>query len=222
MAVDKLVDSAKLNAALNYEANKIITKGGGTAPLAFDLENEKGFGDYVDAIPSGGGETIYFERHGIMYTENMVIPEKDSGDTTIHPRYVREQFQAATHLKKYIQQYGTPSLDSDYGLFRDCTALEEVWVARATFGSYSFSLCPALKKITLGRVGLAVTSVQSGMFNNVYMTHIETITVYVNASDLSGVPTAVKDRIVPTNSHGAVITYRNYESGDVIATVTVP
>lgn len=51
MAVDKLVDSAKLNAALNYEANKIIAKGGGTAPLAFDFANEKGFGDYIDAIP---------------------------------------------------------------------------------------------------------------------------------------------------------------------------
>ena len=55
MAVDKLVDSSKLDAALNYEASRIIAKGGGTAPLAFDLENEKGFGDYVDAIPSGGG-----------------------------------------------------------------------------------------------------------------------------------------------------------------------
>lgn len=57
MAVDKLVDSAKLNAALDYEASKIIAKGGGTAPLAFDFENEKGFGDYIDAIPSGGGGT---------------------------------------------------------------------------------------------------------------------------------------------------------------------
>lgn len=58
MAVDKLVDSAKLNAALNYEASKIIAKGGGTAPLAFDFANEKGFGDYIDAIPSGGGGTV--------------------------------------------------------------------------------------------------------------------------------------------------------------------
>lgn len=55
MAVDKLVDSSKLNAALDYEASKIIAKGGGTAPLAFDFANEKGFGDYIDAIPSGGG-----------------------------------------------------------------------------------------------------------------------------------------------------------------------
>lgn len=57
MAVDKLVDSSKLNAALDYEARKIIAKGGGTAPLAFDFANEKGFGDYIDAIPSGGGLT---------------------------------------------------------------------------------------------------------------------------------------------------------------------
>lgn len=66
MAVDKLVDSAKLNAALNYEANKIIAKGGGTAPLAFDFENEKGFGDYVDAIPSGGATEVTISGSGAV------------------------------------------------------------------------------------------------------------------------------------------------------------
>ena len=130
-----------------------------------------------------------------MYTENMVIPEKDSGETTITPRYVREHMQGATHLKSYIQQYGTPGADSNYGLFRNCSALEEVWVARPTLSDYSFQYCTALKNITLGRVGMAVTSVNNGVFNNAGMTHIETITVYVNASDLSGVPSAVKDRI---------------------------
>lgn len=66
MAVDRLVDSAKLNAALNYEANKIIAKGGGTAPLTFDLENEKGFGDYVDAIETGTQTAPYVVLTGII------------------------------------------------------------------------------------------------------------------------------------------------------------
>ena len=80
MAVDKLVDSAKLNAALNYEANKIIAKGGGTAPLAFDFENEKGFGDYVDAIPSGGGGGATVIASGTFtgsgYTVNLPVGKK--------------------------------------------------------------------------------------------------------------------------------------------------
>ena len=56
MALDKLVDSTLLDASLAYEAGKLRAKLGSSAQLDFDLANEKGFGDYIDAIPSGGGE----------------------------------------------------------------------------------------------------------------------------------------------------------------------
>lgn len=55
MAVDKAIDSAKLNAALTYEAGRIRAKTGGSANINFDYANEKGFGDAIDAIPTGGG-----------------------------------------------------------------------------------------------------------------------------------------------------------------------
>lgn len=55
MALDKLVDSAQLDAALTYEAGKIRAKLGSSAQISFDLANQKGFGDVIDAIPSGGG-----------------------------------------------------------------------------------------------------------------------------------------------------------------------
>lgn len=57
MAVDKAIDSAKLNATLAYEANRIRAKTGDSDDLAFDFANEKGFGDAIDAIPTGGGIT---------------------------------------------------------------------------------------------------------------------------------------------------------------------
>lgn len=219
MALDKLVDSGQLNSDLGSVADAIRARSGGSGQLAFP----SGFVSEIRAIPSGGEDPVFYERHGIMYRENMVIPEKDSGSTTIGtPRYVREQFQGATHLKSYIQQYGTPATDSTYGLFRQCSSLETVWVARAVFDSYCFEGCSALKTITLGRVGLAVTSVTNNIFNANAMTQIESVTVYVNASDLSGVPSAVKDRITPSHSSGAVVTYKNYESGETIATVSVP
>lgn len=56
MAVDKLVDSGKLDACCAAEAAAIIAKGGGTAPLAYDFTNNKGFADAIEAIPSGGSE----------------------------------------------------------------------------------------------------------------------------------------------------------------------
>ena len=55
MALDKLVDSTKLDAALTYTADRIRLKTGGSADLDFDYEGGTGFGDDVDAIPTGGG-----------------------------------------------------------------------------------------------------------------------------------------------------------------------
>ena len=52
MAYDKVVDSAALDAAMTYTANRIRNKTGGTDQIAWD--SAKGFGDAVDAISSGG------------------------------------------------------------------------------------------------------------------------------------------------------------------------
>lgn len=53
MAFDKVIDSAALDAAMTYTANRIRDKTGGTDQIAWD--SAKGFGDAVDAISSGGG-----------------------------------------------------------------------------------------------------------------------------------------------------------------------
>lgn len=56
MALDKLVNSTVLDAALRYTANRIRAKTGGSENLLFNMseENPKGFGDAVDDIQSGG------------------------------------------------------------------------------------------------------------------------------------------------------------------------
>ena len=53
MAFDKVVDSAALDAAMTYTANRIRNKTGDTNQIIWD--SAKGFGDAVDAISSGGG-----------------------------------------------------------------------------------------------------------------------------------------------------------------------
>ena len=53
MAVDMLVDSTALDAALTATANAIRTKGGTSAQIAFD--DETGFAAAIAALPSGGG-----------------------------------------------------------------------------------------------------------------------------------------------------------------------
>ena len=54
MAVDKLIDSTKLDACCTAEANAIRAKTGGSSQLAYDWANDKGFADAIAAIPSGG------------------------------------------------------------------------------------------------------------------------------------------------------------------------
>ena len=54
MAYDKVVDSAALDAAMTYTANRIRNKTGDTNQIAWD--SAKGFGDAVDAITSGGAD----------------------------------------------------------------------------------------------------------------------------------------------------------------------
>lgn len=53
MAYDKVIDSAQLDAAMSYTANRIRNKTGDTNQIAWN--SAKGFGDAVDAISSGGG-----------------------------------------------------------------------------------------------------------------------------------------------------------------------
>lgn len=59
MAFDKVVDSAVLDAAMTYTANRIRNKTGGTDQIAWD--STKGFGDEVDAI-AGSDEDAIIQR----------------------------------------------------------------------------------------------------------------------------------------------------------------
>ena len=74
MALDKLVDSSKLDAALNYEANRILAKTGGTAPIPFDLVNEKGFGDIIDTITAGGAIEVTQDSEGYIVLSSGTAP----------------------------------------------------------------------------------------------------------------------------------------------------
>ena len=55
MAVDKLIDSSKLDACCTAEANAIRAKTGGSSSITYDWSNSKGFADAIAAISGGGG-----------------------------------------------------------------------------------------------------------------------------------------------------------------------
>lgn len=75
MAYDKVVDSAALDAAMTYTANRIRAKTGDTNQIAWD--SAKGFGDAVDAISSGGGNPfeVFESLQSFKLSNNSTITE---------------------------------------------------------------------------------------------------------------------------------------------------
>lgn len=78
MAYDKVVDSAQLDAAMTYTANRIRNKTGGTDQIMWD--STKGFGDAVDAITTGSSAPESDPREvyqGTRPAEWLRLPDYD-------------------------------------------------------------------------------------------------------------------------------------------------
>ena len=86
MAYDKVVDSAALDAAMTYTANRIRNKTGGTDKIAWD--SAKGFGDAVDAITGGSSAPESDQREvyqGTRPAEWLRLPDYDKvGNNTVY------------------------------------------------------------------------------------------------------------------------------------------
>lgn len=87
MAYDKVVDSAALDAAMTYTANRIRNKTGGTDQITWD--SAKGFGDAVDSISSGGSSAPQSDPRevyqGTRPAEWLRLPDYDKvADRTMY------------------------------------------------------------------------------------------------------------------------------------------
>lgn len=69
---EMLVNSTKLDACLDAEADAIRAKTGGSTDLTFDFANNKGFADAIAAIPSGGSPTYEWKKLA-EYTANESV-----------------------------------------------------------------------------------------------------------------------------------------------------
>ena len=86
MAFDKVVDSAQLDAAMTYTANRIRNKTGDTNQIVWD--SAKGFGDAVDAITTGSSAPESDPREvyqGTRPAEWLRLPDYDKvGNNTVY------------------------------------------------------------------------------------------------------------------------------------------
>lgn len=135
MAVDKLVDSGKLNAALTYEAGRIRAKTGSATNIAFDFANEKGFGDAIDAIPTGGGATL-LASYTVPENVNIVSIDYTSAMDG-YDAYIMEIEGTAAEARLYIcPQLNTTNVKSYSGFTDAGNAFhKKYWVTPFTSAS---------------------------------------------------------------------------------------
>ena len=126
MAVDKLVDSAQLDADLTSVANAIRTKGGTSAQLAFPAD----FVQAIEAISGGGGDNPYLTAEYTATSKN--VPHIYT-DYRFRPKY-------KTELILWVQNagqtgYGGNASNIGYAL----------WLVDGAFPSrnYSFTFASA-------------------------------------------------------------------------------
>lgn len=133
MAVDKLVDSAQLDASMSYEAGRIRAKLGSSAQLYYDPANGKGFGDYIDAIPTG-----------ITPTGTKQISINSNGTTTEDvTNYASAQITVAVPAEEY---YRVPSTGCIYPKVLDITL--EGYSAN-NYGGRRWGYCSEMTEATI-------------------------------------------------------------------------
>lgn len=154
MALDKLVDSAQLDASLSYEAERIRAKLGSSAKLDYDLANGKGFGDYIDVIPAGASiddvVTRVFPTGEVITNATIIYPFAFVG-----PHVTKVYAPYATHVCGWAF-YGCTNLTEVY--LPECVQLNAQptgWLNATGNGNwqrYTFSGCPKLQKVYTPKV----------------------------------------------------------------------
>lgn len=95
---EMLVDSTKLDACLDAEADAIRAKTGDSSDIPFDFANNKGFADAIAAIPSAGSTFTVTTTSYTSVNANKVITHNsglrvgtDSFVMIVHPDSATEQ-----------------------------------------------------------------------------------------------------------------------------------
>ena len=161
MAVDKLVDSAKLDACLDAEADAIRAKTGGSADIPFDYANSKGFADAIAAIPSGGGgmswELIADYTNDAAAEVVMVTIPSGKQDANIY----RVHYKCDTSI-----YYSKCGINSNYGGYSGQTKWDcDVYIVKSVVGTNAVSGTSAAAHysmyaptLTPGTPGLSIAS----------------------------------------------------------------
>lgn len=168
------------------------------------------------------GQTLYYApTTGVPYAPHIVIPRYNVGTKMLYKGCTELLTLTCNGTDKIG---GASSTVCDDG-FRACTSLTTANFPYTTqvgggYCGYFLGECTALENVTFGSIGYPVTEFYNSSnsnyapFKNTTQSTL-TITLYVNASTLAGVPAAVAN-YSPWGATGATVVYRNSTTGEVI------
>lgn len=165
----------------------------------------------------------YWVQGGVPYVKNLTLP-----GTSL--KKINGFFQSAANLETVLS-YATGSLGGGSGsstivnYFRYCSKLKEVNFPYTTgigssYVEYFLGNCTALQTATFGSVGYPVSTFANTNYGQKVFTGTTqsslTITIYVDATTLADIPTAITT-YQPWGATGATVVYRNSTTGEVIS-----
>ena len=172
MAFDKVVDSAALDAAMTYTANRIRNKTGDTNQIVWD--SAKGFGDAVDAITGGGAD---HSAEDAIITRSITGAYSNDRITTVGACAFLGCFNLTaidlpnvTQVKrnafescKYLQTINLPKVTKfDKDVFVDSAIQQADFPLVTTIGDRCFSMAKSLTSANLP----LVTALPADAFRN--------------------------------------------------------
>lgn len=243
MAVDKLVDSAQLNADLTTVANAIRTKGGTSAQLAFP----SGFVSAVEAIPTGGGgltaddiadgtlnfgdinltvssvkKYAFFRATGIgdvssstITTVNVSAFEESSATKFFLRNSVRLYQGAFSRSKaKYIVITGATTLEMTYTANNIADLLAVDWNLATILKNNTFNGCTSLNVLVLRNSTIRVLDAIGAFANTPFASGEAGGTLYV--------PQALISRYQSATNWSTILGYANNQIKSIESTHTDP
>lgn len=158
MALDKVIDSAQLDANLTAVADAIRTKGGTSEAMSFP----DGFVSAVEGIQAGGGGVSEQE-----VIDKMVAGTWPSGDIVITKEVYTSSFTGNTKITSVTLDIDNQNNFKRPSFFDGCTGIKSALFKKVKFygANNAFNSCTGLEKVICPRDSICGT-LDTRMFNN--------------------------------------------------------
>lgn len=167
--------------------------------------------DKAEAVVDVSQETYYMTKYGVWYPPNIDIEINNFNVNTAPSnlyRYADHLVSARLAGLTNIRGGANPNLFSNSSIIT--LELPSLKQNNTTIAAD----CEKLQTVTLGSVGVAVSSMYDRAFGGCINPNL-TITIYVDAATLADIPTAVSGSS-PFGAVNATIIYKNSTTGEVI------